>query len=320
MPAIRKKTPRKNHLRQKVSVNLDAVDRNCGCLFMDSGAHSLYSIHVIDVGHKHGYKFYKSSEFRKYVDRYAAFLKEHKHGVDLYANVDVIFNPELSWQTLKYLEQEHGLSPMPVIHYGTEMKWIDKHLEAGYEYLGIGGLGQEASRWAYEHWADRVYERLCPPPQRLPLVKTHGFAMTSHRLMLRYPWYSVDSASWAKVAGYGWVYVPFKRNGHFVFDKSPNIISFSHRSKFRKEEGRHYDNLRPLEKQIMIEWLDFINMPFGKIDKDGVAVEYGVSSQYNARAVANILFFEKLCEWLPKWPHPFKIQPRTGFIEWGKVK
>src|SRR5262249_39784003 len=34
-------------------------------------------------------------------------------------------------------------------------------------------------------------------------VLLHGLAVTSLSLMFGYPWYSVDSATWAKVAAYG---------------------------------------------------------------------------------------------------------------------
>ena len=279
-----------------------------GKFFLDSGAHSLYTLHVITKEHREGYAYYESKDFWKYVDRYARFLKKWKRDIDFYANVDVIFNPELSWKVLKYLENEHGLNPVPVIHYNTPMKWIDKHLEQGYKFLGIGGLGQEAHKNDYIHWADRLYTHLCPKSNDyLPLVKTHGFAMTAYSLMIRYPWWSVDSVSWAKSSGFGSIFIPHKRQGKFVYDIPPYVMPISFNSTAQTKQGRHFKTLTAPEKQIINEWLEHIEMPLGSVHADGTTKEYGVLSEYHARALANIRFFDRLCEWLPKWPWPFTL-------------
>jgi hypothetical protein len=290
----------------KTRVLLKGKERRCKRFFLDSGAHSLYTLHVIEEGHKNGYKWYKSKEFIRYVDSYAKFLKENKDGIDFYANVDIIFNPKMTWQVQKYMEDKHGLSPVPLIHYGTPMEWVDKYVEAGYSLLGVGGLGQEVTMRAYINWGDRLFERLCQSPSRLPRVRTHGFAMTSFPLMARWPWWSVDSASWAKLAGYGSIYVPHRRNGKWDFGLQPYMIAFSHR-------------LQPSEKRIVFDWLDYVNVPFGS-RKEGTTERYGVISEYNARAVANARFFQKLAEWLPKYPWPFTLKPQTGFVKWEDVR
>ena len=284
-------------------------DKKSGILFLDSGAHSLYTIHVMVKRHKEGYSYFESKEFWKYVDSYANFIKKNLNFIDYYANVDVIFNPELSWKVQKYLEQEHGLNPVPVIHYGTEIKWIEKHLEEGYDYLGIGGLGQEAKKGDYFSWADKVFSVICPKPSYLPLVKTHGFAMTSYDLMTRYPWFSVDSASWAKCAAFGSIYVPHKRKGKFTFEIAPYAICFSKTSP-TATMSKHYNAARPEEKRIISEWLDFIDIPLGDSNSEGVTNHYG------SRGVANMRFFEALCNWLPEWPWTFTPKRlKQGFVQ-----
>lgn len=631
----------------KSRVKLDGMRRRCGNFFLDSGAHSLYTIEVINKAHQNGYSYYRSREFWDYVDQYAWFLKANGEGIDHYANVDVIFHPRLSWRVLKYLENEHGLRPVPVLHYGTPMKWVDKHLDAGYKYLGIGGLGQEVSKAAYFHWADVLFDRLCPGPARLPVVKTHGFAMTSYELVIRYPWYcmtddhevltkrgwvgreglnpgdeilayhhgksesrwekvqavpafdlkdeeivrfsnrnmeayttkdhrwpvvdasgepiwkktrhlakaergrgyriarsapyhrdfpaketytdevvellawywtdgsrrkrpkyktnsmsiyqsdkanpdkvamirqllvrtgdgfcesrlktkphevqfeawgdtvqkvfsiapgankefpldfvlklskrqlklfihttlqgdggwdkrlkrkrsfvlpqkagrnlevfrvaamlagystsmfesqkqnmrtlrsssvdhvytnklrkevikhtgkvwcvqvpskafftrckghvyvtgnSVDSTSWAQLAGFGAIFVPHRRAGRFTFEDHPYMIATSYRSKANKQKGKHYNTLTSGERSVVNDWLDHIRVPLGKINPDGTVAEYGILSEYNARAIANLRFFEALCNRLPDWPWPFKARPRRGFFAWEDIR
>ncbi len=284
-----------------------------GLFFLDSGAHSLYTREVIKKSHQQGYAFFDTKPFWDYVDAYAAFVKQYKSNIDLYANVDVIFNPEKSWEVLKYLENEHGLSPVPVVHYGTSLKWISRHLEAGYKVLGLGGLGQEATAGAYRQWADKVFNLICPASNDcLPLVRTHGFAMTAYDLMIRFPWWSVDSASWTKVGAYGSIMVPHKRAGKFTFEEQPYIIATSQDSPSTKIKGKSFQTLAPAEQRIVMEWLELIDVPFGKgilpSDKEEgtPGAICGVCNHHSQRKVANLLFFEKLREWLPPYPWPFK--------------
>lgn len=284
------------------------MKENIDLFFLDSGAHSLYTKHVIKmkgrVKRELKWQYYESDEFWKYVDSYAQFIKQHKEGIDYYANVDVIFNPQLSWKVLKYLEKQHNLSPVPVIHYGTDLDWIRRHLKAGYEFLGIGGLGQEATAKSYRAWADGLFTLLCPGPKRLPIVRTHGFAMTSWKLMRRYPWWSTDSASWIKMASFGNLLIPHKRKGVYTFDVEPHIITVSMVDMAGKG-NKHLLAKSPTEQRIVRDWLNEIEVPYGKTDSDGNMTEYGVCSHYAPRRVANLIAFQRMADSVPEYPWAF---------------
>lgn len=309
--------------RAAVSVSLHGRKRRCKSLFLDSGAHSLYNEHVKGKKGDSRWVFYQKEgkftrEFRKYLDLYVEFVRKYKSGIDHYVTVDVIYNPELSWQSLKYLEDK-GLNPVPVIHARTPLKWIVKHIEAGYKYIGFGGLGQESSKWSYHWWGDQAFNVVCDQKSRLPLVKVHGFAMASPELMIRWPWYSIDTASWAKLAGFGAIYVPHKRNGKFDFSVDPYYMATGHRSRKLKKTRGHYHTVFPMERKVLEEWLEFVDVPIGSV-KDGEMDEYGVISSYNARAVANIRYFQLLAESVPKWPWPNNIKGRTGFFRYEELR
>ena len=196
-------------------------------LFLDSGAFSLFKEHS-QVG-RDLQGFFKSKEFRAYAKAYATFVKENEQYIDVYANIDVIGNPELSWEILKYLENEHGLNPCPVIHYGTDLKWLDKHLEAGYDLIALGGMAIKVrgSTKQVSLWLDRVFERCCPPPSRLPSVRLHGFGVTTHSIMVRYPWWSVDSTTWCMKGAYGMIHLPKKVGGKYDYLTTPHYFSVS---------------------------------------------------------------------------------------------
>lgn len=286
-----------------------------GTLFLDSGAHSLYTKKVIKLKHSKGYSYYETDDFWAYVDSYAAYVKENKEAIDYYANVDVIFNPELTWKVQKYMEDTHKLSPVPVVHFGTDLKWLKKYINTGHEYIGLGGLGQEVTRQQYYDWADKVYEFLCDNKNKTPIVKTHGFAMTSYSLLWRYPWFSVDSASWVKSAGFGRVYFPRKQKGKFTFDVSPYSIAVSGISPALKKRGQHLNTIAGKEADLIKEWLELIDVPLGSLDEEGKMKEWGVLSHHTARKIANLYFFQMMCDALPEWPWPFIARVKKGLLQ-----
>lgn len=317
--------------RHKVS--LAEKERTCGRLFLDSGAFGLYSRYVIPkLGRADRYDWFAkegklTKKFRRYLDEFAVFVLEHRDGLDHYTTVDVIRNPQLSWESIRYLENK-GLKPLPVIHANTDLKWVDKYIEAGHKYIGIGGMGRESTQQTYMKWVDGLYKHICPRPSRLPIVKTHGFAMTSLELLLRYPWYSVDSSRWSKAAGYSSILVPRRYDGEFIMSDM-FLVCFSHRQESLARTGPHISKLGRNEIDNVVAWLDEIKVPLGPPPKDinwitgrsnlqsknDKRPKYGVFTQYHARATANLRYFERLARWLPEWPWSFK-----AFIPRGLFK
>lgn len=295
-------------------------------MFIDSGAHSLYNLFVLKHKKREGrngrelakppvrwsqgdfsyYDLRKGTPFRKYCDRYAGFMKKMAGTDVLLANVDAISNPDLTWQIQRFFEEEHGVQPVPIVHYGTAMKYVDRYVEAGkYDLLGVGGLGQGVSRHEYFSWADEFFIHICPGKKLLPVIKTHGFAMTSWELMCRYPWWSVDSATWVKLAAYGWLYIPRWSERHgWHFDKPPLNINFSFRSPRLEERQKHYNNVTPAARHNADLWLDQLGLKMGTVNKKGEMVEFGVSSHHRARSIANLQYLKGLERSRPKYPHP----------------
>jgi hypothetical protein len=194
-------------------------------MFIDSGAFSLYQEHSKQKGGMRAY--FKSKAFREYARNYAAFIKENERYIDVYSSIDVLYDPELSWENLKYLEGEFGLKPCPVVHYGTDLKWIDKHLSAGYDPIALGGMAVKirGAKKSVLSWLNAVFERICPPPKRLPIVRAHGFGITAHAVLVRFPWWSVDSTSWSATASHGGILVPRGRPGAYDYLRKPWVVS-----------------------------------------------------------------------------------------------
>jgi len=291
------------------------INRTVSSHFLDSGAFSMIT-KAIQYAAEHGcskWKFYETPEFFEYLDAYAAFVKKYSRAIDLYANVDAIGHADLTYRNQKYLEKEHGLTPVPVVHFPSDLKYLQRYIEDGYEVIGLGGLVGNAGSYSARCWMDRCFDMVCDNPERLPTTKLHGFGVTSYRLLVRYPWWSVDSVSWAKVGGYGRILVPHKRGGEFVFDRAPHMVNMSVISKKDRDADSHFHSMAEEEQAIVREWLDIAGVPLGKVEGDEV-IEEGVITRHTERRLANIMFYEHLSQHLPEWPWPFVMkEQRRGF-------
>lgn len=303
-------------------------------LFIDSGAYSLYTEKVQKSKDRDKHKFFETDEFWSYVDEYAEFLKSHKKDIDTYVNVDVLFKPESSWKVQKYLEDKYGLSPMPVIHFGAPLYWIEKYLnDPRYDYIGLGGSGQVSSI-NFMPWADAVFELICDTPDRLPKVKVHGFALTSPRLMLRYPWYSVDSTSWLVFSRMGRVLIPTLQRGEHVYNIGSQHVVVTSRPFTRVTGTQHLNDLSPMRKAMVFEYFKEKGFKLGKSEfvrrdkeymlKEGerwvkrnfrgmkeqvveVIVEEGLSNCTGQRNEINMMYYVDLEKSMPRWPRPFHL-------------
>lgn len=212
--------------------------------FIDSGAWSLFRLHVLKKGKKAkkatssapDYSWYdlsKGSEFTEYCNRYADFIKaQSKRGVRWFANVDVIGNAEMTRRVQIYFEEKHGVRPVPVVHYPEDLSYLQWYLARDYPMIGLGGYARRPDRKLVKAWTDSAFQMVCPKSNNyLPTTKVHGFAMTTWELFRRWPWYSVDSTSYLLYGTYGLLCVPRWDETGFRFDIPPKIVSISARGR-----------------------------------------------------------------------------------------
>ena len=120
---------------------------------LDSGAHTLYVQEImggeVNVQKRFSadFSYTDGEEFKQYLEDYIKFLHQHGSLYDFYVTLDIIADPKRSWDTTKYIES-CGLHPIPVFHYGEDFIWLKKMLDE-YEYIGIGGLGQDVTKYRF---------------------------------------------------------------------------------------------------------------------------------------------------------------------------
>lgn len=224
---------------------------------LDSGAFSMYNNKFAhsrkgmesdrDLAN---YDYYKTKEFKDYLEAYIEFVTIHIEELDMHVTMDIIYNAKASWEVQKYMET-CGLIPMPVFHYGEDWKYLERYLDQ-YEHVGVGGLGQGASVQSYIPFGDEIFKRVCDKHGR-PRNKIHGFAMTSVQLMKRYPWYSCDSSTWGSLSRNGWARFPrLDKHGQYDWLRKPIAWRFTERA---KHVPMHIDKQSELAKLYMRKYL-----------------------------------------------------------------
>lgn len=202
---------------------VERIRREGRKVFLDSGAFSAFSMGV-EVN---------LDRYCDYVHQNADII-EHIDGQPLASVLDAIGDADGTWKNQRAME-DRGVRPLPCFHYG-EPDEVLQYYVANYSYITIGGM-VPISTPQLKLWLDRIWDEYLTDDKGRPTLKVHGFGLTSLPLMLRYPWYSVDSSTWVQWAANGMVLIPGKAGQ----------VDVSNRSSRRKIRGQHLDSVSPLE-------------------------------------------------------------------------
>lgn len=310
------------HYDQKTMVHIqkggNKMERRID-LFLDSGAYSAFTQGVeIDI------------------QEYMSFIKKNREYIDVYANLDVIKDPVATWENQQIMEAA-GLHPLPVFHIGSDYSYLQRYLDKGYDYIGLGIAGIKGEKILIP-WLDRCFGDYLCDEKGMPKVKVHGFGITRLDILFRYPWWSVDSTSWVMTSRYGLVYVPRFKDGKWIYDENPWKVCVSNRCPHRKKEGEYFTTFPPAIQKIILQYLDSKGVPMGrsefkpspgkfyklknnerwaegkKKEEIEVIVEEGLCNSNKLRDQINIVFFLDLEKAIPAWPWAFKMKRYTGLF------
>ena len=299
-------------------------------LILDSGAFSAWT---------------KQTEIN--IDKYADFCLEHIPYIDFIVNLDVIpgkfgqkdlpaaeieRSASVGWSNYEHM-LKRGIPKEKLIHIfhqGEKFYWLDKIANA-MPYIGLSPANDRTTSEKMQ-WLDQCMEYVCDD-KGMPIVKWHGFAVTSLKLMLRYPWYSVDSTSWVMVARMGAIYMPRFKNDKWIYDENSWKITVSSRSPDKTELGKHIETLPANAREHIEAYLSEKGYKLGKSEfktvgskkykleenerwgrkekDDGtqeveMIIEDGLCNNYKLRDEVNIIYFLDLEKSMSKWPWAFK--------------
>jgi hypothetical protein len=236
--------------------------------------------------------------------------------------------------------EQAGLTPLPCFHFGEPMEYLDYYIEK-YDYLALGVAGNSGKKlipWLNECFLHHICNK-----NGMPKIKIHGFAVTSMNIMLRYPWFSVDSTSWVVTGRMGSIFIPRYKDGKWIYDENSWKICVSNRSPGMTVKDKHIDTVSPEERKIYLEYIHEKGYTLGKSKLEAVdqnhklaenekwfenkpksitakrmmeiVVKPGISNMYQLRDEMNIIYFLDLEKSRPKWPWSFKIDAiQNGFF------
>ena len=292
------------------------MSRKTLSLFLDSGAFSAWTKNIpIEI------------------EEYIQFIKKHKRYIEYYAVLDDITDPKKTLRNQKIMEKA-GLQPVPCYHYKEPIKYLEYYLD-NYEFVALGGM-VPISTPVLREWLDHIFtDYICKNKDGLPKCKIHGFGMTSHDLMIRYPWFSVDSTSWVMTGRHGAILVPKTKLGESDYTRRPHVVDVSNKSGALKTIGKHIENYAPNTKQYILKYLNRKNFKLGKSSivtkNEGymlqenerwfnrklfqveVIKEEGVINNYRIRDEVNILYYLDFEKNQKTWPWAFKLNKPRRF-------
>ena len=182
------------------------------------------------------------------INKYINFIKENKQYLQVYANLDVIWDPGQTKKNQKIME-ENWLSPLPTYHYWSDVKFLKYYLK-NYKYIWIGWLVPHSTTpKKIKKCLDYVFYYIKKNKLK---TKVHWWGMTNPTLIKRYPLYSVDSTGWL-------AWWKFKR---LFFYKDWKLIS-KWADKMRKENWvdfwkKHYSDLNMHNIQEIYKYVKYI--------------------------------------------------------------
>lgn len=283
------------------------------------------------------------------IDDYIAFIKANEKYLTVYANLDVLNDGEGSYRNWKYMCSK-GLKPLPVFHASTDTKYLELYLKET-DYIAIGAIAKLDS---YERMRslDRLWHNYLVDDRGFPKLKVHGFGLTSLVIMARYPWFSVDSTSAVLTGVYGALFVPRPKGAEWMYDAQCWRIFVSHASPYKKDRGKHVDNLTAGQRKILDRYLEETGFVLGKSEfkdvPDGyelaenekwcavegkrvakktrkaknknrveIVVESGLSNDYKQRVTLNFLYFKEMERSMPEWPWAWSMKHRDQVKGFG---
>lgn len=244
-------------------------------LFADSGAFSAWTQGIpVDVA------------------KYADWLYQWDGHFAAYANLDIRGDMNGSWANLQYLESR-GLSPIPVYHMGEPLEYYQEMVDS-YPYVAIGGVaGMRLS-------SSKIIAGLIPCFARRGKAAIHGFGTGGQDIIMAFPWYSVDSTSWASGLRYGQIqsWNPRRRRIETVSTTKGHLRGRLHISaigaaeKYRRgdpgvvwREAAALESIRAYDQLARWHRMRWGQVPGPPDDVSGIHMYYAVSADKEMRLI-----------------------------------
>lgn len=216
-------------------------------IFMDSGVVG-YRSHKATLIRNGGKGLEKLVDEQTYIQMYVDFCKELSKHWDFYMTIDLERDAPSIFKRHCVIEKM-GIRPVPVFHGDATVDFLKKYADMGHKLIGIASAKSIRSQQVnLRRYFDAVFNAGAKYG-----LQMHGLAMTAPWLLVEYPWFSVDSSSWSRVAGYG---------GIMLFNAVSHRMSVQHISHRHSTGKGSLAKLNPVimdrvKEQVQSEGFDF---------------------------------------------------------------
>lgn len=245
MNSIKRGLPKIGVLISYYGLKKLTVPSFCDSLFLDSGAFSAFT---------------QKTEIK--IENYINFIHKEKKKIDIYASLDNITSYSKSLDNFSIMLKEK-LSPLPCFHIGEPYWVLEKYLLKT-NYIALGGIAKKNKRTRFE-WLSWVFNKY-------PKVNFHGFGIQDRRILMRFPWHSVDSSSAHVMARFGGICSPWG-------DLKINL----------NVDQKDLKWITPKTKLVIQKWVEGLGVSYKQaIQNDSLGTE--------TRALINVFYYEELAQ------------------------
>lgn len=202
------------------------------------------------------------------VHDYAQWLIRWKHHFTVYSNLDVVGNALATGRNQTILEDQYGLTPMPVFHTGEPWDWLERYATQ-YDYIALGGMARkEYQAKTLIPWAIRCFRTVGDA------AGFHGFGATDWSMMSSLPWKSIDSTTWMAGNRFGAQLIfarsrLFQTRAHLLAQYEPDLknlgytVAQAKRATVRGTKGGDDDLSKEIAIAAMTKAQDHLRRKFG---------------------------------------------------------
>ncbi len=242
-------------------------------IMMDSSAYSIQKLFLSGAMTK--------ADVDRTVDQYVEFVQTQGKKWDFYVNLDYEKDSPQIYKIQKKLESK-GIRPLPVFHGDSGFAYLERYIKEGYDFICLGSVKR---KWSQQL---QYYGRCFEIAAKGKNVKLHGLAVTGYHLAFAFPWYSLDSATWAKNGAYGMIVVP-----HPVSNQLTGIHVSNKHAESQKNSINH---MEPSIKKLVIRHIEDMGFDYKIIKSSGYE-----RSVFNAKVFARIHDLKPEKETISRW-------------------
>lgn len=221
----------------------------CSKLMLDSGAFSAFTQKKpVDI------------------DKYIEYILNNKKIFDYKIALDIFGDEKQSYLNWKYITKA-GIKNIPVFHGGANIKYLYKYADET-NYIGLGGIALMNYKERKPLLA-KVFRNF-PDPSKIGF---HGFGINDEKLMLEFPWKSVDARTAHILARFGLIQTPWG-----VLRINPNMPKDGYKNILWRDSKK---------KNIIFNWLESIEANIKLAEQETVEGKI-------ERCRINIIYFESI--------------------------